>query len=157
MVLHVAVWLWLGSSPTALCCPLPTINGKVWLKVIVCGIFPRIADHNSMRMWSAVSRIVCFIKAITNIYTMLAPTDIKRVVIATTVRTRTKGMIMGTCRIGTSRMCMHRKFPDSFMLFGSSSKQLYMVAGYCVLIHYPCPRWLGYGCATLLLGRHTPY
>ena len=82
------------------------------MKVIVCGIFPRIADNNSMRMRSAVSRIVCFIKAVTNIYAMFAPTNIKCVVIAATIRTRTKGMIVAACSIYISSMTVSRQFPD---------------------------------------------
>ena len=111
-VLIVAVCLCAGSSPTALYRSLPTINGKVWLKVIVCGISTRIVYNNSMRMRSAVSNIVCFIKAVTNIYAMFAPANIKCVVIAATIRTRTKGMIVATCSIYICSVLMCRQFSD---------------------------------------------
>ena len=119
-VLTVALGLCAGNSPTALYRPLPTINGKVWLKVIVCGISTRIVDNNSMRMRSAVSSIVCFIKAVTNIYAMFAPTNIKCVVIAATIRTRTKGMIVATCSIYICSVVMCRQFSDSFMRYVST-------------------------------------
>ena len=63
-------------------------------------------------MRSAVSSIVCFIKAVTNIYAMFAPTNIKCVVIAATIRTRTKGMIVATCSIYICSVLMCRKFSD---------------------------------------------
>ena len=92
---------------------MPTINSNVGLHVVVCGIFPRIADNNSMRMRSAVCSIVCFIKAVTNIYAVFAPTNIKCVVIAATIRTRTKGMIVATCSIYICSVLMSRQFSDS--------------------------------------------
>ena len=64
-------------------------------------------------MRSTVSSIVCFIKAVTNIYAMFAPTNIKCVVIAATIRTRTKGMIVATCSIYICSVLMCRKFSDS--------------------------------------------
>ena len=130
VALDVAVCPCAGSSPTALYRPLPTINGKVWLKVIVCGISTRIVDNNSMKMRSAVSSIVCFIKAVTNIYAMFAPTNIKCVVIAATIRTRTKGMIVATCSIYICSVLMCRKFSDRVKQYVSTYIQLNTAVGY---------------------------
>ena len=102
---------------------MPTINSNVGLHVVVCGIFPRIADNNSMRMRSAVCRIVCFIKAVTNIYAVFAPTNIKCVVIAATIRTRAKSMIVATCNIYICSVLMSRQFSDRGL--GSTKPAIY--------------------------------
>ena len=57
-VLTVALGLCAGNSPTALYRPLPTINGKVWLKVIVRII--RASVTNSYGMSMCTSLFGCF-------------------------------------------------------------------------------------------------